>query len=86
MDVTVFFYLLVNYKRKLIILYCWKYDAIKVLCKSQGDTPLIMATRIGMIDIVKQLLAHGADSSIADKVNNQFSHKYTYTNTYESKL
>ena len=37
----------------------------------QGDTPLIMATKKRMSDIVIQLLDRGADSSSKGKVNNR---------------
>ena len=35
----------------------------------QGDTPLMLATMKGTLDIVQQLLAHSADSSAKNKVN-----------------
>ena len=37
----------------------------------KGDTPLIAATKKGMIDFVKLLLDHSADSSSKDKVSNR---------------
>ena len=37
----------------------------------QGDTPLITATKKGMIDVAKQLLDRGADSSSIGKVSYQ---------------
>ena len=39
------------------------------MSSQQGDTPLIMATKREMIDIVKQLLDRRADSSSKDKVS-----------------
>ena len=40
------------------------------MSSQQGDTPLMMATKKGMIDAVKLLLDCGADSSCKDKVSN----------------
>ena len=37
----------------------------------QGDTPLITATKKGMIGVAKQLLDRRADSSSKDKVSNR---------------
>ena len=37
----------------------------------QGDTPLITATKKGMIDVAKQLLDRSADSSSIGKVSYQ---------------
>ena len=39
------------------------------MSSQQGDTPLITATKKGMIGIVKQLLDRRADSSSKDKVS-----------------
>ena len=39
------------------------------MSSQQGDTPLMMATKREMIDIVKLLLDHGADISSRDKVS-----------------
>ena len=54
-----------KYVNLLIRLY-W----LIVVCMSsrQGNTPLIMATRKGMVDIVRLLLDRGADISMKDKV------------------
>ena len=40
-----------------------------VLYSLQGDTPLMLATKHGMMDIVKLLLDCGADGSRVNKVN-----------------
>ena len=39
------------------------------MSSQQGDTPLIMAIKKGMVDIVKLLLDHGADINSRDQVN-----------------
>ena len=39
------------------------------MSSQQGDTPLMMATKREMIDIVKLLLDRGADISSRDQVN-----------------
>ena len=44
------------------------YLFIFSLYSPQGDTPLILASKQSMIDIVKLLLKHGADSAIKDNV------------------
>ena len=40
-----------------------------VLYSLQGDTPLMLATKYGMMEIVKLLLDRGADGSTVNKVN-----------------
>ena len=40
------------------------------MSSQQGDTPLMMATKKGMIDAVKLLFDRGADISSKDQVNN----------------
>ena len=41
------------------------------MSSQQGDTPLIKATKKEMVEIVKLLLDHGADSSCKGTVNNR---------------
>ena len=55
-----------------ICLY-WTFDKIYlffcfVFCSCQGETPVNMATRKGMFEVVELLLTHGADNSKKDKV------------------
>ena len=39
------------------------------MSSQQGDTPLMMATKKGMVEIAKLLLDRGADISCRDQVN-----------------
>ena len=46
---------------------CSNYSVFVSILK-QGDTPLLMATKRGMSDIVELLLRSGADTGVVDKV------------------
>ena len=51
------------------------FSILAIICilhcfAQQGDTPLITATKKGMLDAVQLLLDHRADSSCEDKVKN----------------
>lgn len=39
-------------------------ESVYARCPSSGDTPLIIAARLGYMDAVQLLLKHGADATI----------------------
>ena len=53
---------------KILLSIYLSFNLYFVLFSPQGDTPLIMAIKQSMIDIVKLLLKGGADVSRKDKV------------------